>query len=66
MKGEVKRCKRDNCSRATFVETDEGVSADFRHGSDTHREVYSIEQMKIYLASRGFVVVEASKILRAA
>lgn len=63
---QVRRCKRNNCTRATFVETDEGVSADFRHGSHTHREVYSVEQMIAYLASKGYVVVEAAKLFRAA
>lgn len=63
---QVNKCKHFNCSRATFVETDEGLSADFRHGSRTHREVYKIEQMITFLAARGFVVVEASKVFKAA
>lgn len=63
---EVRRCKHSGCNRATFVETDEGISADFRHGSSNHREVFTIEQMKVYLASRGYVVVEVSKIKIAA
>jgi hypothetical protein len=62
---QVKRCKRTDCQRATFVETDEGISADFWHGSK-HRVVFTIEEMKIYLASRGYVVVEAAKVLRVA
>lgn len=60
----IKRCKR--CQRATFVETVEGVSVDFRHGSDKHREVYTVEQMKVYLAARGYVVVEVAKVLKVA
>lgn len=63
---QVKRCNRTNCQRATFVETDEGLSADFHHGTGTHREKYSIEQMIVYLASRGYVVIEAAKVLRVA
>lgn len=58
----IKRCDRANCTRATFVETDEGISADFAHGSSKHREVYTVEQMIIFLASRGFVVIEAARL----
>lgn len=57
----IKRCDRHDCTRATFVETDEGVSADFWHGTK-HREVYTIEEMIVYLASRGFVVIEAARL----
>jgi len=62
----IKRCHRPTCSRATFVETEEGLSVDFRHGGDTHREVFTVEEMIIYLAARGFVVVEAAKVLKVA
>lgn len=58
----IQRCDRRDCKRATFVETDEGVSVDFRHGSGKHREVYTVEQMIRYLASRGFVVVDAARL----
>ncbi len=62
---QIKRCQRTNCTRATFVETEQGLSANFRHGSHTHRERYTVEQMIVFLAARGFVVVEASKLLAA-
>ena len=64
---QVQRCRHNNCRRATFVETEEGISADFRHGTGRpHREVYTIDQMVVYLASRGYVVMEAAKIIKAA
>lgn len=58
---QVKRCKRTNCTRATFVETEEGISADFWHGGK-HRAVFTIDEMKVYLASRGYVVIDAAKL----
>ena len=63
---EVKRCKRPNCRRATFVETEEGVSVNFRHGPDLHPDVYTVEMMKVYLARKGYVVVEVAKLVKAA
>ena len=60
------RCEHRNCRRATFVETGDGISSDFRHGSETHREVYTVEQMIVYLRVKGYVVIEAEKLLRVA
>jgi hypothetical protein len=48
------------------VETDEGLSANFHHGATNHKNVYTVEQMISFLAGRGFVVVEAEKLLRVA
>lgn len=62
----IKRCKRSGCTRATFVETDEGVSVKFRHGSDKHTEVYTTEEMIDYLRRKGYVVVEATSLLKVA
>lgn len=58
----IKRCDRVNCRRATFVETEAGLSADFWHGNGTHREVYTISEMIAFLAARGYVVMDAAKL----
>lgn len=57
----VNRCDRHDCTRATFVETDEGISANFWHNGK-HQQVYTVEQMIHYLAARGFVVIEAARL----
>lgn len=63
---QIKRCERRDCRRATFVETEEGVSADFYHGGRSHREVYTEEMMKVYLAKKGYVVIKAGELVKAA
>jgi hypothetical protein len=64
---QVHRCKRANCHRATFVETEEGISAHFHHGSGKpHKEVFTFDQIRAYLAARGFVVIEVSRFVKAA
>lgn len=60
----VNKCTR--CSRATFVETEEGASADFRHGSENHREVFTTQQMVDHLRLKGYVVIDARKLVEAA
>lgn len=57
----IKRCDRYDCTRATFVETERGLSADFWHNGK-HRQVYTVEQMIVFLASRGYVVIEAARL----
>lgn len=65
IKRPCQRCRQSGDHRTAFVFREDGIAARLRHGTEKHDEVFTIEEMKHFLAMRGFAVVAINS-LRAA